>query len=429
MLPKLILLLKELDALCSTCNQCGMCQTSCPVFIETRHEADVARGKLALIDGLSREILSSPDKVLSRLNRCLLCGACSSGCSRNVKTLEIFIKARIIITDYSGLSFIKKIILKKIVANPLLFNKTVTFLKKYQTVLFKQNHDGKRLQSRMLTPVLKGRQLQKLPPESFQSLVVPKNKGAENKGSANVLFFAGCIINQAMPDVGLACIRALEYHNVTVSVLKEEGCCGMPSLSSGDSESFNKLVEYNTKLFSEKKFDFLITACATCTYAINQLWPVMYKGDFHSSVASTAGKAIDITQFITSHFLKNNHRVPEESDEDVEIVTIHDPCHLKKSLGISSELRRLVQANPNYRLQEMENPDSCCGFGGTFNLTNYGLSSTIGAKKCTDIENSTASIVATGCPACIIQLKDQLAKSSRDIEVKHVMELYADSLK
>ncbi len=433
MLHRLILLLKELEDLCSDCNRCGMCQAVCPVFLETRHEADVARGKLTLIDGLSKEILTNPNNVLNRLNKCLLCGSCSSGCSRNVKTIEIFIKARVIITEYIGLSVIKKIVLKKIVARPVIFNKTALLLNKFQGLFFKvENNNLETIKPRLYTPFLRDRNLQPLASNSFSSLISEeKNNISVNNGetSLNVAFFAGCIIDKVMPEIGLSCITALEHHNVNVSVFKEEGCCGMPSLASGDIESFNKLVEYNIDIFSKKKFDYILTACATCTFAISHLWPVMYNGNLQSEASDIAEKTIDITKFIATNFTQKQNTDIVKLKEEQTIVTIHDPCHLKKSLNVFNEPRTLVKSNPNYLFREMSNPDNCCGFGGTFNLSNYKLSSEIGDKKCSDIENTDASIVVTSCPACIIQLKDQLAKNNKNIGVKHVMELYAESLK
>ena len=70
-----------------------------------------------------------------------------------------------------------------------------------------------------------------------------------DRTSLNVAFFAGCIIDKVMPEIGISCIKALEHHNVNISVFKNEGCCGMPSLASGDINSFNKLVEYNIDIF------------------------------------------------------------------------------------------------------------------------------------------------------------------------------------
>ncbi|MCG8619616.1 MAG: 4Fe-4S dicluster domain-containing protein, partial [Desulfobacterales bacterium] len=66
-------LVKELEEQLVTCIRCGMCQSVCPLFEQTRKEADVARGKLALLTGLMDNIFTDPDGVNQRLNRCLLC--------------------------------------------------------------------------------------------------------------------------------------------------------------------------------------------------------------------------------------------------------------------------------------------------------------------------------------------------------------------
>ena len=99
----LIRLMQSLKEPLQTCIRCGTCQTLCPLFAVTGREQDVARGKLALLTGLSQEMFQNPTGVFERLNRCLLCGACASGCPRGVDTLEIFLKARAIIAE-RGLS-------------------------------------------------------------------------------------------------------------------------------------------------------------------------------------------------------------------------------------------------------------------------------------------------------------------------------------
>ncbi|MEZ4550236.1 MAG: (Fe-S)-binding protein [Desulfobacterales bacterium] len=48
------------------------------------------------------------------------------------------------------------------------------------------------------------------------------------------------------------------------------------------------------------------------------------------------------------------------------------------------------------------------------------------AEKAASIEKTGASVVATGCPACMIQLSDMLAKAGKNIRVAHGVELYAE---
>ena len=46
-----------------------------------------------------------------------------------------------------------------------------------------------------------------------------------------------------------------------------------------------------------------------------------------------------------------------------------------------------------------------------------------------NIVASGAEVVATGCPACMMQLSDMLAHNGDSVTVKHTIEIYADSLK
>ena len=110
-------------------------------------------------------------------------------------------------------------------------------------------------------------------------------------------------------------------------------------------------------------------------------------------------------------------------------LTYHDPCHLKKSLGVAAQPRALLQANPAYILKEMAESDWCCGCGGSFNLQHYETSAAIGRRKRDNIATSSCRVVATGCPACMLQITDMLSQAGLRVQVKHAVEIYADSLK
>ena len=50
---------KALEEQLVVCIRCGTCQSVCPLFEQTRREADVARGKLALLDGLGKNMFEN----------------------------------------------------------------------------------------------------------------------------------------------------------------------------------------------------------------------------------------------------------------------------------------------------------------------------------------------------------------------------------
>ena len=226
-------------------------------------------------------------------------------------------------------------------------------------------------------------------------------------------------------------VRSLNHHAVGIFLPRNQACCGIPALSSGDSATFNRLVRHNLELFAAERLDYIVTACATCTSTIKKLWPAMavdLSEDEHARLRGVAEKALDISQFLVDILGVDRLSTSQAEIKDgIETITYHDPCHLKKSLGIASQPRALLAADPRYRFLEMAEADRCCGCGGSFNLQHYDISAAIGRRKRDNIAASGCSVVATGCPACMLQIGDMLSQAGDRIRVKHVIEIYADS--
>ena len=120
--------------------------------------------------------------------------------------------------------------------------------------------------------------------------------------------------------------------------------------------------------------------------------------------------------------------VPLETREIKPGITYHDPCHLRKSLGVTPPPRAMLQGDSRFQFREMAEADACCGCGGSFTLDYYELSSAVGARKRAAILKSGVEVVATACPACMLQLTDLLSKGGDPVGVKHVIELFAETL-
>lgn len=422
--------MRELEDQLVVCMRCGMCQAVCPLFAETGREADVARGKLALLDGLLQEMFKDPKGVYERLNRCLLCGSCAANCPSGVNVMEIFIKARAILTGFMGLSSAKKLMLRGMLSHPEIFDRMAEWGIKFQTIFTRPANEliGTSC-ARFVSPLIGNRHFVPLAKTPFHRCI-PSLNTKKGRAGIKVAFYVGCLIDKFFPNIAQDVVDVLAYHGVGIFMPQGQSCCGIPAISSGDLTTFHQLVRHNLELFDAQKFDYFVTSCATCTSTIKEIWPMMGDKDsgfVQTRVAAISQKAIDINQFLISKIGIKNIDI-DEHVEPVDI-TYHDPCHLKKSLGVYREPRALINAHPGYRLKEMPEPDRCCGLGGSFNLQYYDLSSNIGRVKINHITASSCSTVATGCPACMLQLSDMLSRSGKNIRVRHPIQIYAELLK
>ena len=430
-MKELIRLMKELEDQLVVCMRCGMCQAVCPLYAQTGREADVARGKLALLDGLLQEMFDDPDGVNERLNRCLLCGSCAANCPSGVKALEIFLKARALLTGYMGLPPLKKIILRGMLARPERLDRLASWAAKMQKLGVRPvNEIVGTSCARFMSPfpenIITHRHFKPLADKPFHKQMPALNSAPADE-APKVAFYVGCLIDKIYPDIARATIDVLHYHGVGVYMPEGQGCCGIPALSSGDTATFAKLLRHNVRKLEAEKTDYLVTACATCTSVIKEMWPVMAADQdeaFQEAVQALSAKTLDINQFLVSKVgLKKN--VPNP-DKPSATVTYHDPCHLKKTMGVFAEPRAVIEAAEGYKLVEMDEADACCGMGGSFNLQYYSISADIGKKKCADILATGCSVLATGCPACMMQISDALSQAGAKIAVKHPIELYAE---
>lgn len=421
--------LMALDDRITACMKCGMCQAVCPMYGASGMEADVARGKLALIDNLAHEMIQDPEAVSDKLGRCLLCGSCQAACPPGVQIMDVFMEARELVNAYLGLHPVKKMIFRALLPQPGLFNLAMRVGAPMQGLMFRSTGAPQgTVCAPMLNFMLGDRHMR---PLAKKPLHVRHGALDERRqsGGIKVAFYPGCMGDKMYVDMAEACLKVLHHHNVAVFMPKGLTCCGIPALSSGDADGMVKQMKVNLKALDGVDFDYILSPCGSCTSTIKELWP-RYADRIGAAekrkVDQLAAKAMDINAFLVDVLKVQPAAAPAGN---ATTVTYHDSCHLKKSLGVVSQPRAVMAANSAYKVVEMAEPDRCCGCGGSFNLFHYDYSRKIGQRKRDNVVASRAEVVAAGCPACMMQLEDVLSHNHDSVRVKHTVELYAESLK
>lgn len=426
-LKNLVARLMTLDDRIISCMRCGNCQAVCPMFGATHMEADVARGKLALVDDLAHELIRDPAAVADKLGRCLMCGSCQANCSSGVQIMDVFMEAREIVYNYLGLSPIKKAIFRVMLAKPWLFNISMRVGAPASRLLFRKTHTAQETTTApLLKPLIGDRHIRSLPTRPLHARVGDINE-ARISGGLKIAFFPGCMGDKFYVDMSEACLKVFRHHKVAVFLSSDYACCGIPAVSSGDGDGVVKELRKNLEILSGVDFDYIVTPCGSCAATLKEYWPKYAPRIDDVAVhmcRDIAARTMDVTQFLVDVLGVRG----VESGSGAVDVTYHDSCHLRKGLGVINQPRELLKANPAYHLVEMKEAERCCGCGGSFTLFHYDLSRQIGQRKRDNIVASKAKVVAAACPACMMQLEDVLSHNKDDVVVKHPVEIYAETL-
>jgi glycolate oxidase iron-sulfur subunit len=403
------------------CSRCGVCVAVCPVFRELQRETYSSRGKTEIAKALVAGDLPYSSYTEDIFSKCLLCLTCKGACPAGVDQGKLVLGIRAELAKRRGLPLSKKIAFKYLLKNRSLFEKALRAFS-YLQMFGPAKGDGTlRHLPFFLSAFGKGRLIPDLSStplrREFPGVISPSKGPAKMK----VGFFSGCFIDFVEPAIGRSLIRVLGRHGVEVVFPKKQTCCGIPVFMSGDVENGLDLLKMNLEAFESDPLDAVVTACATCGTALKESYKVLVEGEsqeWKERVQAFSAKVQDIAEF-----LNDKIKLDKAERESLLRVTYHDPCHLVRGQNVSLQPRAVMKSLSGVELVEMRDAQRCCGGGGSFSFYNYDLSKQISQRKMEAIEASKASVVVTGCPGCMLQLRDQLGQRGSAVKVKHLIQL------
>ncbi len=238
-----------------------------------------------------------------------------------------------------------------------------------------------------------------------------------------VALFATCLCDLFRPSVCFAAAELLERAGARADVPLAQTCCGQPAWNSGDRATAIRMAERMIPVF--EPYDYVVAPSGSCTAMLRIHYPRLLEG--RAELAERAGRLARRTFELTS-FLVDVLGFEDPPGRYRGRVTFHDSCSGLRELGIRDQPRRLLAALPGVELVEMEEPDRCCGFGGTFCVKYPEISTRMAQDKAAMIEATGAGTVVAGDLGCLMNLAGLLRRQGSSVEVRHVAELLADRL-
>src|SRR5262245_40511955 len=232
--------------------------------------------------------------------------------------------------------------------------------------------------------------------------------------------FVTCLVDLMRPSIGFAALRLLEDAGCEVVVPSGQTCCGQPGWNSGDRASARSLA---AKLIDEfEDCPHVVVPSGSCAGMIRAHFPEVFADDpaMLARAQRLGARTFELTEFLA----KVAHR-PRITARFEGAVTYHDSCSGLRELGVKAQPRQLLAKVQGLKLVEMEECETCCGFGGTFSIKYGDISAEMAERKCAHIAASGAKAVVLGDLGCMLNIEGRLRKRGDATRVLHVAEVLA----
>jgi len=235
-----------------------------------------------------------------------------------------------------------------------------------------------------------------------------------------VALFVTCLVDLYRPTVGFAAIRLLEAAGCLVEVPPVQTCCGQPAFNTGDRATARDLARGVIDAFAG--YDHVVAPSGSCAGMVAHHYASLFEDDpgYRAKAEELAARTHELVSF-----LRDVMGVEKVAARFEGSVTYHDSCSGLREMGVKAQPRALLGTVAGLTLAEMENPEVCCGFGGTFCVKYPDISTRMVTDKCRDIAATGAGTLLAGDLGCLLNMAGRLKREGSPVQVRHVAEVLA----
>jgi L-lactate dehydrogenase complex protein LldE len=236
-----------------------------------------------------------------------------------------------------------------------------------------------------------------------------------------VALFITCLVDQMWSSIGASTVAVLRRAGCTVEFDERQTCCGQPAFNTGYASEARRVAVRFIELCEESKAEAIVSPSGSCTAMVHH-YEALFPDD---EEWRTRARAVAARTFELSSFLVRVLKTEDVGARFAGRVTWHDACHGLRDLKIRDEPRRLISHVREAEFVELENADTCCGFGGTFSVKYPEISTAILEQKIEAIARAQVDAVISGDASCLMQIGGRLSRLGSKVRVMHLAELLA----
>jgi L-lactate dehydrogenase complex protein LldE len=235
----------------------------------------------------------------------------------------------------------------------------------------------------------------------------------------NVQLFIPCFVDQLYPQVGFNMVKVLEKAGCTVSYNSAQTCCGQPAFNAGFWGEAREVCSKFLNDFSGS--DYIVAPSASCVGFVRNYYATLFENTPEASlVKKTAERTFEFSEFLVHILKRDNFDATFHAK-----ATYHDSCAGLRECKIKKEPRQLLGNVKGLELTEMNDVETCCGFGGTFAVKFEPISIAMGEQKITNAAETGAEYIISTDMSCLMHIDGCSKHKNSGLKVVHLADVLA----
>lgn len=237
-----------------------------------------------------------------------------------------------------------------------------------------------------------------------------------------VQVFIPCFVDQLFPQTAFNMISVLEKAGCEVNYNPAQTCCGQPAFNAGFWDDAREVCSKFLRDFDSNKI--IVAPSASCVGFVKNYYSKLFDNSSLHNEVKTIGQNI----FELSDFLVNKLGITQLGAKLNAKATYHDSCAGLRECKIKNEPRLLLQNVEGLELIELNDVETCCGFGGTFAVKFEPISIAMAEQK---VENALATgaeyIISTDL-SCLMHLQGYINNKNYNLKTLHIADVLSPCL-
>jgi L-lactate dehydrogenase complex protein LldE len=234
-----------------------------------------------------------------------------------------------------------------------------------------------------------------------------------------VQIFVPCFVDQLFPQTAFNMVKVLEKSGCTVDYNPNQTCCGQPAFNAGFWNESKDVCSKFIKDFSGD--DFIVAPSASCVGFVRNYYMKMFENSSHHNEIKNLQKRI----YEFSDFMVNVLNVHDVGASLHTRATYHDSCAALRECKIKKEPRQLLSNVSGLQLLEMEEVETCCGFGGSFAVKFEPISIGMADQKVNNALNTGAECIISTDMSCLMHIEGYIRHKNIKLQAMHIADVLA----